>query len=68
MVTYPWARSYYWAEVPVDGLDHLRAWFDRLDARPAIQRALRLPEPRPEFFGEGDVDEGVKNNASQFDA
>lgn len=67
MATYPWARSHYWAGVSVEGLDHLNAWFERLDARPAIQRALQLPEPRPAFFGEGDVASGVKKNASQFD-
>lgn len=67
MATYPWARSHYWADVSVEGLEHLQAWFERLDARPAIQRALQLPEPRPAFFGEGDVAEGVTKNAAQFE-
>ena len=66
MATYPWARSYFWATVSVDGLDYLNAWFDRLDARPKTQEALQLPEPRPSAFGEGDIDEAAKKNAANF--
>lgn len=66
MATYPWARAYYWAKVDVDGLDHLKAWFERIDARPATQRALTLPKPVPAFFGKGDVDAMLKENAARF--
>ena len=66
MATYPWARSYFWATVDVDGLDHLSAWFDRIDARPKTQAALQLPEPRPSAFGKGDVDAAAKANAARF--
>ena len=45
MAMYPWARCFYWAKVPVDRLEHLQAWFDRIDARPLTQRALEIPEP-----------------------
>ena len=48
---YPWARSYPWARVSVDGLDHLREWFERMDARPATQKAITIPKPFPAFFG-----------------
>lgn len=66
---YPYARSHFWANVPVDDLRHLGAWFERLDARPAIQRALQLPRPHPEFFGEGGdatIDAAVAANAKRF--
>lgn len=66
MATYPWARSYFWATASVDGLDHLNAWFDRLDARPKTQAALQLPEPRPSAFGHGDVDAAARANAARF--
>lgn len=66
MATYPWARSYYWAKVSVDGLDNLQAWFDRMDARPATQRALELPKPFPAFFGKGDVAASESANADRF--
>lgn len=68
IATYPWARSYYWAKVSVDGLPHLQAWFDRLDARPATQRALEMPKPFPAFFGKGDVATSEAANASRFKA
>ena len=66
MAMYPWVRSYYWAKVSVDGLDHLKAYLDRIDARPAVQKALTIPKPNPAFFGEGDVGKAVKDNASRF--
>ncbi len=66
IATYPWARSFFWANVPVDGLDHLNAWFQRIDARPLTQAALQLPEPRPAFFGQGDVAAATAANAARF--
>ena len=66
MATYPWARSYFWAKVDVDGLDHLQTWFDRLDARPGIRRALQRPKPFPAFFGQGDVAGAQSANAARF--
>lgn len=66
MATYPWARTYSWATVSVDGLDNLNAWFARIDARPATQAALQLPRPRPELFGDGDVAAAVSANAADF--
>lgn len=66
IATYPWARSYYWAKVSVDGLNNLQSWFDRIDARPATQRALELPKPFPAFFGKGDVASAETANADRF--
>lgn len=66
MATYPWARSHFWATVSVEGLDHLNAWFERIDARPKTQAALQLPEPRPSAFGQGDVEAAAKANAARF--
>lgn len=66
MVTYPWARSYYWAKVSIDGLDHLNQWFERLDQRPAIQKALTIPKAFPAFFGKGDVEAAQAANSARF--
>ena len=67
IATYPWARSHFWAGVSVEGLPHLQAWFDQIDARPATQAALQLPEPRPGFFGLGDTEAAVRANAARFE-
>jgi GST-like protein len=66
MATYPWARAYYWAKVSVDGLSNLQAWFERIDARAATQRALEIPKPFWAFFGKGDVAAQERENAERF--
>ena len=66
MATYPWARTHYWATVSVEGLDHLNAWFERIDQREKTQAALQLPEPRPAAFGEGDIEAAARANAANF--
>lgn len=50
MMIYPWARAYPWAKLDIKGLDHLQNWFARLDARPAIQKALTIPKAQPQFW------------------
>ncbi len=66
MATYPWARAYVWAKTPVDGLKNLQAWFDRLDARPHIQKALTIPKAQPAFWGAADESDFLKENAARF--
>ncbi|NET39201.1 MAG: glutathione S-transferase [Cyanothece sp. SIO1E1] len=66
IATYPWARSYPWAKVSVEGLDHLQSWLDRIDARPATQKAVTMPKPFPAFFGKGDEASSEAENASRF--
>ena len=66
IATYPWARAYYWAKLSVDGLPYLNAWFDRIDAREATQRALEIPEPFWAFFGKGEIEELERENAERF--
>ena len=67
MATYPWARAYPWANVSVDDLPHLKGWFERIDARPAVQKALTIPKAQPQFWDEGaDADAFLKENAARF--
>ena len=67
MMIYPWARAYVWARVSVDGLPHLQAWFDRIDARPAVQKALTIPKANPQFWDENaDASAFAKENAARF--
>lgn len=66
MATYPWARAYAWAKVSIDGLHNLQAWFDRIDARPAVQKALTIPKAQPAFWGQGDDGDFLKENAARF--
>ncbi len=67
MATYPWARAYVWAIVDIDGLENLKAWFDRLDARPMVQKALTIPKAQPQFWDAGeDASDFLKENAARF--
>ena len=66
MATYPWAKCHYWAKVSVDGLTHLQRWLTRLDERPLTQKALCIPEPFPAFYGQGEIDSSIAQNASRF--
>ncbi len=40
-----WVRIYQWSGVNIEGLTNLKAWIDRLEARPASQRGIAVPEP-----------------------
>ncbi|MEM6462960.1 MAG: glutathione binding-like protein [Pseudomonadota bacterium] len=66
MATYPWARAYVWAKVSVEGLDNLQAWFDRIDQRPMVRKALTIPKPQPAFWGDADEGDFLKENAARF--
>ncbi|GGE99004.1 glutathione S-transferase N-terminal domain-containing protein [Stappia taiwanensis] len=66
MAVYPWARAYPWARVGIDGLANLKGWFDRIDARPAVRKALTIPKAQPAFWGDADESEFLKENAARF--
>ncbi|AYC33371.1 glutathione S-transferase [Pseudomonas cavernae] len=48
IATFPWVRSYDWAGVSVDGLEHLQRWLAAIEARPAVQRGLLVPKRQEE--------------------
>ncbi len=41
-----WARSYAFSGVDASGLPHLLRWLAAIEARPAVQRGLAVPEKR----------------------
>jgi GST-like protein len=45
IASFCWVKVHRWARIPVDGLDNLLAWVDRIAARPAVARALLIPPP-----------------------
>ncbi len=67
MMIYPWARAYPWAFVDVGDLPHLASWFQRIDERPKVQKALTIPKAQPQFWDENaDSDAFQKENAERF--
>lgn len=67
MAAYPWARAWPWAKLDITGLDSLAAWFARIDARPAVQKALTIPKSVPAFWSAEDHDDSfAAENAARF--
>ena len=46
IASFTWVRAHDWSGVSLDGLDSVRRWLERIEARPAVQRGLMVPEPR----------------------
>ena len=46
IANWSWIRSHKWARVPVEGLDNLSKWMDRMRNRPACERGANIP-PSP---------------------
>ncbi len=46
IANWSWVRSYYWARVPVEGLDSLQRWMNAIAERPASIRGVEVP-PSP---------------------
>jgi GST-like protein len=44
IATFPWVRGHEWSGVEVDGLPALQRWMATMEARPAVQRGLLIPE------------------------
>jgi GST-like protein len=40
-----WVRIYEWTGVNIEGLTNLQDWIARMEARPACQRGIAVPEP-----------------------
>jgi len=41
--TFPWVNGYSFAGVSIDGFDNLKRWLDTMNARPAVQKGLKVP-------------------------
>ena len=44
IATWPWVRVHNWAGVEIDDLPNLKRWIDVMEARPACQRGIAVPE------------------------
>ena len=55
IATWPWVRIYDWSGISIEGLVHLEAWMARMEARPACQKGITIPQRNesPEDQGQG---------------
>ncbi|MEB6607225.1 glutathione S-transferase family protein [Aeromonas sanarellii] len=44
IATWPWVRIYDWSGISIEGLVHLQAWMARMEARPACQKGITIPQ------------------------
>ncbi|MFK7988209.1 MAG: glutathione S-transferase family protein [Sandaracinaceae bacterium] len=49
IANYAWVRTHRWSGVNVEGLPNLAAWRHRIRSRPAVERGLAVPVPRPKL-------------------
>jgi GSH-dependent disulfide-bond oxidoreductase len=45
IASWPWVRIHAWAGIEIDDLPNVKAWIDRIAARPAVQRGIAVPQP-----------------------
>jgi GST-like protein len=43
IATYPWVARYEWHKTDLAEYPHVKRWFDKLSARPAVQRGMKVP-------------------------
>ncbi len=63
IANWSWVSIHDWAGVSVDDLPNLKAWIERIRARPAVQRGVVVPEPINLGSGKG---EDVKKMAQSI--
>ncbi|EIE26576.1 glutathione S-transferase [Coccomyxa subellipsoidea C-169] len=44
IANFTWVFIHTWSGVSLDDKPHLKAWFEKIEARPAVQRGLDIPE------------------------
>jgi glutathione S-transferase len=53
---WPWARTYKWSGVAIDGLDNLKRWIDEIRDRPAVRRGIAVPEDVSNLLQDANTD------------
>ncbi|MCC7547029.1 MAG: glutathione S-transferase N-terminal domain-containing protein [Burkholderiales bacterium] len=46
IATYPWIARHDWHEVDLAEFPAVKTWYERVGERPAVQRGMKVPEPK----------------------
>ncbi|WP_246449795.1 glutathione S-transferase family protein [Novosphingopyxis iocasae] len=65
MACFPWVAAYKWPELSLEDYPKLKAWHDRIRARPAVERAMQVP-PRADVSSKEGTDKFVKGARSML--
>jgi GST-like protein len=44
MAIYPWVARHEWHRVDLAAFRNVKRWYDRVGARPAVQRGMAVPQ------------------------
>ena len=44
MATYPWVARHEWHKTDLNDFPNVKRWYDRISARPAVQRGMAIPK------------------------
>ena len=44
IASWPWASTWHWSGIDIEGMVSLQAWLERVEARPAVARGKNIPE------------------------
>ncbi len=45
IATYPWVLQHDWSDVSLEPFPNIQRWLAQMQARPAVQRGMTIPEP-----------------------
>jgi GST-like protein len=63
IANWSWVRIHGWSGVSVEGLSNLQRWMAAMDARPACQRGVKVPEPVPDLARDPKATEEFAKNS-----
>jgi GST-like protein len=65
MACFPWIAAHTWPELTLDDYPKVKAWHDRIRARPAVERAMQVP-PRADVASKDGTEKFVKGARSML--
>ncbi|RJF87915.1 glutathione S-transferase [Oleomonas cavernae] len=63
IANFSWARIHAWAGVSIDGLPSLQRWLAAIEARPAVERGLKVPVDISALFKSDEAQKTFAENA-----
>jgi glutathione S-transferase len=63
IANWSWVRIHGWSGVSIEGLSNLQRWMAAMDARPAVQRGVKVPASVPDLARDPKATEEFARNA-----
>jgi glutathione S-transferase len=66
IANWSWVRIHGWSGISIEGLDGLARWMQALEARPAVQRGIAVPQPPLQLEEAENAEEIVRSARSML--